>query len=740
MKRFINQIFMLLILFPALVMAQDKEEFLHLLKNQPEGINRVATLQRLAAYYIFKPKEESADLNLAASYLKESLEISRSLNHSKGIGGAYILFYQLYREKGQAAKSMQFAEAAFKTFSDAKLYELQGDAYLAVCKNLWNSDKEINLKLELLSKAIQVFEKTSARQKIADTYRSLGDQLYYSSEFGRALSSLEKSLQLYKDIDVKEVEGVYSMISNVNNALGNIDEGVKYALLAIKTAELTGDKNRQMGVLYTRAGVQYIHMNDYTRAHEKLKKGLRFAEQYMDTLVIYQATNSIVKLLVLQKKYNQALKTLNILFRNYDTYDFHIKLSTKCNYIDIYLKKGSYVLASRYCDEILNEAKKRNANISTMQDIYQYCMLVAYAEKNYEKAQYYLDKAKDESMNFTLVDKKNQYLWQYSLDSVHGNFLSAIKNLLAYQKINDSLYNLKKSKQISELEIKYETDQKEQNIMFLSKERNLEKQKSQQAKKIRNIAFGGAGLILIIAALLYMAYQSKINMNKTLRHKQAEITDKNNSLSHLLNEKEWLLKEIHHRVKNNLQMVMSLLNSQSAYLKDKQAKSAIKDSQRRIHSMSLIHKKLYQSDNLAAIPMSSYIHEFVGYLKDSFNAGHINFKITVNEINFEVTQAVPVGLILNEAVTNSIKYAFTNKKECIVNISLLEENNICKLVIRDNGKGIPEDFETGNSNTLGMRLMQGLSGDLKGKLEIFNDNGAVIKINFARNINCRPIL
>ncbi|HJY13883.1 MAG TPA: sensor histidine kinase, partial [Flavobacterium sp.] len=149
------------------------------------------------------------------------------------------------------------------------------------------------------------------------------------------------------------------------------------------------------------------------------------------------------------------------------------------------------------------------------------------------------------------------------------------------------------------------------------------------------------------------------------------------------------MKEIHHRVKNNLQTVISLLNSQSAYLDNDMALSAIKNSQHRIHSMSLIHQKLYNAENISTINMPNYIKELVEYLKESFNTGQrIRFEINVAPLELDVAQAVPLGLILNEAITNSIKYAFPDDRNGMVYIKL--ESTADKrylLAISDNGIG-----------------------------------------------------
>src|SRR6185369_16726337 len=120
------------------------------------------------------------------------------------------------------------------------------------------------------------------------------------------------------------------------------------------------------------------------------------------------------------------------------------------------------------------------------------------------------------------------------------------------------------------------------------------------------------------------------------------ISRKNEQLQHLLNEKEWLIKEIHHRVKNNLQIVMSLLNSQSAFIDNEPALTAIHDSQHRVHAMSLIHQKLYNADDVSSIDMSFYIRELVSYLSDSFDASQrVRFEFNIEPLEMDVSQAVP---------------------------------------------------------------------------------------------------
>jgi two-component system, sensor histidine kinase PdtaS len=234
--------------------------------------------------------------------------------------------------------------------------------------------------------------------------------------------------------------------------------------------------------------------------------------------------------------------------------------------------------------------------------------------------------------------------------------------------------------------------------------------------------------VIVIGLLLFLLYRHKQKSNSI-------ITQKNKQLQLCLDEREWLLKEIHHRVKNNLQIVMSLLNSQTAYIDNEPALNAIHDSQHRVHAMSLIHQKIYTEENLSSIEMSVYIRELVAYLSDSFNAKpRIRFELNIESLELDVSQAVPLGLMLNEALTNSIKYAFPEDRKGVIAITLSKSAaDRYLLTITDDGVGIPFLVDYNRPGSLGMSLMAGLSEDMDGTFTIENNHGTVINITFSIN-------
>ena len=200
-----------------------------------------------------------------------------------------------------------------------------------------------------------------------------------------------------------------------------------------------------------------------------------------------------------------------------------------------------------------------------------------------------------------------------------------------------------------------------------------------------------------------------------------------------LAEKETLLKEVHHRVKNNMQVISSLLRLQEGRVKDKDAAALLKDSQNRIQSMALVYNKLYQSENLASINMTDYIKELSAGLVKSYAVSPVRVTVNVAPSNvfLDVDLAIPCGMVINELVTNSLKYAFPGNRKGQITISLKENEQGLQLTVRDDGVGIPEDINLANTSTLGIKLVSNLVRDqLGGIIEIDRRHGTTYQINF----------
>ena len=201
-----------------------------------------------------------------------------------------------------------------------------------------------------------------------------------------------------------------------------------------------------------------------------------------------------------------------------------------------------------------------------------------------------------------------------------------------------------------------------------------------------------------------------------------------------LDEKGLLLREIHHRVKNNLQIIISLFNLQSHYVEDKKAFVALKEGQDRIKSMALIHERFYQNDGLSKIDFDDYIKRLVENLLMSFNIapGRIKSTIEADRISLDIDTAVPCGLIINELVSNALKHAFVPEKEGHLYVSLkYMDSKQVRLTVKDDGIGLPKGFDVAKYDSLGMQLINALSNQLDGKLTTLVDNGTTFHLDFA---------
>jgi len=351
--------------------------------------------------------------------------------------------------------------------------------------------------------------------------------------------------------------------------------------------------------------------------------------------------------------------------------------------------------------------------------------------KKYDKAINFLSRAMQSSNTLLVTRQRDICLSMYTADSALGNYLAAINDFRKYKMLTDSLFSERKSHQIAELVIRYETEKKEKDIIVLNLQNKTQEAHLLRSTRTRNLIIVA---VLLFAGVLYYLYRTKSNNNKKMEAQQRIINQKNDTLTQLVREKDWLVKEIHHRVKNNFHTVIGLLATQSQFLKNPEAINAMRESRNRIHAMALIHQKLYQSDNLSTIGMPAYINELVNSLRGSFNIqGNIHFILDIDPVELDLSHAIPLGLILNEAITNAIKYAFPQESAGIIEVSLKrKEGDNLLITIRDNGIGIPAVHKT-NQKSMGMKLLKGLSEDMDATLTIYGKEGTTILVEFTND-------
>ena len=713
--------------------------------------NRANLLLELAHNYISKSGEKASDLDTALTLIRQGYSISRSLKYLKGQGNAYLISAQAYREKGDTKQSRKFAQAAVNIFTRISANAEKAEAHLELSRSYSISPEELPFRIQNHEKALLLFRQIGNKEREAVTLRELGEFEDLRKSDTKALDYLQQSLAVSQAIGYTHLQGVYCLLGQVSSKLGDFKSGVNYGLLALKTAETVKDTTMQLCTIYNQLGITYHLANDKKAAINCFEKALRIAQRHNDTHTIWQLS---LNLLIISRDYAKNLLLLKSLEKRFPAPDLEFQFITYARLVNTYHRLHQYKLAQLYCDKF-EKLKQESHYTDQAKLVNQYGSLILF----------YIDTHQNVKAKFLLADltetgKRTNYkslqllshtLW-YKLDSAQGNYRSAFAYHQLYSKLKDTLFTEKKNKEISRLQVEFETSKKEQQLQLKEKNiqlltnRNLAQQATLERNAIqRNSMMGGAIMLLLLLGLTFNRYRLKQRTNQQLEAKQLLIDQKNQALQlvlgekddlleekeQLLEEREWMLKEIHHRVKNNLQVISSMLNSQVEFLHDPTALATIRESQNRVQVMALIHRKLYQSDNLARIGMRDYIHQIVDYLIESFDRKPtVRSVCEVAKVDFDVSLATPLGLIINEAVTNSLKYAFPNNRKGTVAVSLVAlENGNYRLTMRDDGIGLPADFDLECSNTLGLTMIRGLSRQIEGVLSINRTDGVEINLD-----------
>jgi len=673
----------------------------------------------LAKFHIYKPGEAKLDLDSGFFYLLEARRLNEKLQSAKWQNEIESMVVIGLMERGETEKARLLFSDLISDFRK-KGYK-EAEAALRLKFGIWLSTNEKNYPelLQNYNQALAIYRETKNEEREDQVLLAIASIHINEGKLDLSEAELNEILKRYKAIKYQKLHYTYNLLSNISRLKGDFNKGLHYAIMCVESMENTQD-TLAAPTFYGDLATIYSEVGNREKAIEYYTKSLnQWKAQGLANFAMYNTAGFIVKDLIAQKNVVEALALMQNLTNQ-------IPPLTK-------LQKGCVAQTLAYCYEAMEDYKeaekfylesidwydKTGNNFETTQraqfDVGRFYI----NRKQFSKAGVYLKKA----LSFLpqkneLTTIKDVHLMLFQVDSAEGNFLSAINHFRKHKQLNDSIFNEAKSRQIEELQIRYETEKKEKDIRLLNN-------RSSAQQMTLNFTFFGVGLLLIIIFLLYYQYKIKQRNNK-------EIGKKNNVLQQLVEEKEWLLKEIHHRVKNNLQIVISLLNTQSKYVDSEEAKDAILESSHRMQAISLIHQKLYQLENTTSVNMPTYITELAAYLETSFNAGkNLHFNLQVESIDLDVAQAIPVGLILNEAITNAIKYAFIDRTNGTISIKMQHGgNSYVMLEVHDNGIGLPDEISKNSAGTMGMRLMKGLVKQLEGKLSIENQQGVRIRVEF----------
>lgn len=595
-------------------------------------------------------------------------------------------------------------------------------------------------RLYCFMKMRSLYKKSGNQEREAFVLKTIADIHLVNGRLNLAETALLNSLDLYKAIGYRDLHYIYDLLAVTYRYKGDFNKCVAYGLMAIESIEATNDSTSSL-TFYSRLANMYREIGQPEKSVEWYSKALNnrvFNDS--DNFYKFRDAGFFARELVKIKRKKEALAYIIDINAKNKPIGVDAKICLVSSLAYCYQAVKQHLQADKYYLELITLAGQLQEDNEITTDVYYEIGQYFINKLQYRKAISYLQKALGAAeIRHSLALIKDVHLMLFKGDSGVGNYTSAIQHLLRHKQLSDSLFNETKHWQIEELQVQFETAKKEKDIKLLNNQNQLQRIRIEQTNKTKNIILAYVALLLIIVGLLFNRYLIKQRNNRKLKANQKELDQKNLFLEKLtteqdklLKEKEWLIRELHHRVKNNLQMVTALLYAQSKYLEDDIARLAVNDSLRRMQAMSMIHQKLYKDENTSTILMPAYIKDLVRYLHESFDANNqITFQQTIESVDLDVSQAILLGLIITESIVNAIKYAFLTEQKGIVSIHLQYEGaDQLLLKISDNGIGLPAGLDTSKHHSLGLDLMQGLTRQLKGNFYIESNNGVHITVRF----------
>jgi two-component sensor histidine kinase len=318
--------------------------------------------------------------------------------------------------------------------------------------------------------------------------------------------------------------------------------------------------------------------------------------------------------------------------------------------------------------------------------------------------------------------------------SALSQFDSAYYYAKKYIYLTDSIASTRSIEKSAQLSVSVELKHKEQIMQKALLQVHKEKVNAEKSRITLEWIIGASAILAILFLLVLFLLQKTTGQKSKLQKLIVDYEQKTLQVEKSLEEKEYLLKEIHHRVKNNLQIVSGILQLQSIHSKNKEFKDIMQQSQNRIQSMALIHQMLYQNEDIRYIPFKKYIEKLTSQITSTsrINVKNIKVDILIEEIRFDVETAIPLGLIVNELLSNAFKHAFPEGQSggIIIWLKRLKQNEY-KLIVKDDGIGMPEGIDIQLASTLGLQLVTMLSKQMKSEFKYENNGGAEFSIKFS---------
>lgn len=544
---------------------------------------------------------------------------------------------------------------------------------------------EYDTAVSLHRKSIEYYQKLGDEKGRATALNNIGHIEQERGNYEAAAEVLLESIQLNEQIGNDKILGSnYINLGLVMSNLGQADEAISYYRKAIPLKEASEDFE-SLGNIYNNLGIEFRVRDQLDSAEYFYRKAIHYRINARDYYALAGSYNNLGILYYYLDKPDSTAKLFHNALQTYQAVDDKKEIARSYfNIAELHRMQGRYGNAITNLELALASAKQAKSK-EQLRDIYKGLSRVNASNGNYEKA------------------------YEYRL---------------SYEDYEDSLRSDRTNRMVTEMSTKYQTAEKDREIAALNLDQQTAALALANSQNQRNIFISGFIIFFIAAGFLLYRYNTKRKTSNLL-------TEKNQQISLALEERETLLKEIHHRVKNNLQVISSLLNLQAGSLKDEAAVDAVKEGQNRVKSMALIHQKLYSAEDIRGVDVQDYLENLTSELFSAFGVQGAGFEIDASGIKLDIDTVIPLGLIINELITNTIKYAFVTSHEGLLEIQIREEGDKLNVMVRDNGAGMDAEALE-KSNSFGWKMIRSLSRKVKAEINILNDQGTTVQMTLSR--------
>ncbi|SHN36013.1 histidine kinase dimerization/phosphoacceptor domain -containing protein [Chitinophaga sp. CF418] len=674
--------------------------------------------------------------------------LSTQLHFNRGTGGACMYFGKAYNLLGKIDSARLYANKAIRIFRENRMFVMLARACYQLGDAYSTNDDELNLRIFYYEEAAKYFEFNGLRVECARTLQLVADFCMMADDLLKSRRLLKKAINLYESEHIMEVQGAYDLLNRVETQLCNYAKGYEYGKKAAEIALQARDSISPLTcTIYNRLGVALYWLEKYDSAILCYNKSLHIAELNNDPVSVFQITYNLAHTYNKLSYMDSLMSVLNR-FKMHHYPPDEIKDITLERYrLSGLINLKQFDTAGRLANSLYKRVSKLPPDkLNTAQFAYSVIYRYYLVRGKLEKAKAIL--AETETV-FRLNKSQVALLTLYTMDAnLHksmGDYTGAIAAAVLAKHMADSSFfvNWKELQRklerqfVAELKLKQQLNLQRKELIEMNI--RLKETALRQASVNTDIMLFSALLLCAFTGVTYRIYQLKRRKLLLLQWQKESVDRQNISLQQLvdhqlqlIDEKEWLIKEVHHRVKNNLQIVVSLLNFQSKYLKDDAARSAIRNSQNRVRAMSFIHQQLYGNESLQFVNVETYVERLVRYLKDALESARpVTYQVEIADAQMDIGDVVAVGLIINEAVTNAVRYAFADAVAPEIEILLyLERDGDMVLTIADNGSGLPPGFNWEKATSLGFNLIQMMMRQLNAVASIHSQEGFNLTIRF----------